>query len=169
MRKALRGYAKDKNANLVLMGTMPVPFSKDKCPPAFRREKRHLVRRGATILRKRRFVSSLLNRPNPFPEKPRHMFFTVAESRSPRLLILVSSKPLNQMQSIETRADYDRVLAELDEHFFDGLEPEPGTPEAERYQRLCKWITDYEDKHYPIEDLSCSCPACLDGQALSAS
>jgi hypothetical protein len=31
---------------------MPVPFSKDKCAPAVRREKRHLVRQGATILRK---------------------------------------------------------------------------------------------------------------------
>jgi hypothetical protein len=29
MRKALRGYAKDKNGNLILIGTMPVPFSKE--------------------------------------------------------------------------------------------------------------------------------------------
>jgi hypothetical protein len=34
MRKVLRGYAKDKDGNLILIGTMPVPFSKDKCPPA---------------------------------------------------------------------------------------------------------------------------------------
>jgi tetratricopeptide (TPR) repeat protein len=51
MRKVLRGYAKDKNGNLILIGTMPVPFNKDKCAPAVRREKRHLVRQGATIFR----------------------------------------------------------------------------------------------------------------------
>ena len=52
MRKVLRGYAKDKNGNLILIGTMPVPFSKDKCAPAVREEKRHLVRQGATIFKK---------------------------------------------------------------------------------------------------------------------
>jgi hypothetical protein len=52
MRKALRGYAKDKNGNLILIGTMPVPFSKDKCAPAVRQQKKHLVRQGATIFRK---------------------------------------------------------------------------------------------------------------------
>jgi hypothetical protein len=52
MRKVLRGYAKDKNGNLNLIGTMPVPFSKDKCPPATRRAKRHLVRQGATVFKK---------------------------------------------------------------------------------------------------------------------
>ena len=52
MRKALRGYAKDKNGNLILIGTMPVPFSKDKCSPAMRQEKRHLIRQGATIFKK---------------------------------------------------------------------------------------------------------------------
>ena len=52
MRKVLRGYVKDKNSNLILIGAVPVPFSKDKCPPAARREKRHLVRQGATIFKK---------------------------------------------------------------------------------------------------------------------
>jgi hypothetical protein len=52
MRKVLRGYAKDKNGNLILIGTMPVPFSKDKCSTAARQEKRHLVRQGATIFKK---------------------------------------------------------------------------------------------------------------------
>jgi hypothetical protein len=52
MRKVLRGYARDKNDNLVLIGTTPVPISKDKCPPAARREKRRLVRQGATIFKK---------------------------------------------------------------------------------------------------------------------
>ena len=52
MRKVLRGYAKDKNGNLILIGTMPVPFSKDKCSTAARQEKRHLARQGATIFKK---------------------------------------------------------------------------------------------------------------------
>ena len=52
MRKVLRGYAKDKNDNLILSGAIAVPMSKDKCSPAARREKRHLVRQGATIFKK---------------------------------------------------------------------------------------------------------------------
>jgi len=52
MRKILRGDAKDKNGELILVGEMPIPFSKDKCPPATCREKRHLVRQGATIFEK---------------------------------------------------------------------------------------------------------------------
>jgi hypothetical protein len=52
MRKVLRGYAKDKNGNLILIGTMPIPFSKDKCAQAVRQQKRRLVSQGATIFRK---------------------------------------------------------------------------------------------------------------------
>src|SRR5262249_39445737 len=52
MRKVLRGYAKDKNGNLILIGTTPVLFSKDKCSPATRQGKRDLVRQGATIFKK---------------------------------------------------------------------------------------------------------------------
>jgi hypothetical protein len=52
MSKVLRGFGKDKNGNPILIGAMPIPFSKDKCPPATRREKRHLVRQGATIFKK---------------------------------------------------------------------------------------------------------------------
>jgi hypothetical protein len=52
MRKVIRGYAKDKNLNLILIGTIPVPHSKDKCSPAARQAKRYLVRQGATIFKK---------------------------------------------------------------------------------------------------------------------
>ena len=52
MRKVLRGYAKGKDGNLVLIGTMPVPHSKDKRSPAARQEKKYLVRQGATIFKK---------------------------------------------------------------------------------------------------------------------
>jgi hypothetical protein len=52
MRKVLRGYASDRNNNLVLVGTMPIPHSKDKPSPRERENKRHLIRRGATIFKK---------------------------------------------------------------------------------------------------------------------
>jgi hypothetical protein len=52
MKKVIRGYAKDKDLNLVLIGTIPVPHSKDKRSPAACQDKRYLVRQGATILKK---------------------------------------------------------------------------------------------------------------------
>jgi hypothetical protein len=52
MRKVLRGYARDRNGNLILIGTIPVPHSKDKSRPRERKDKRHLVRQGATIFKK---------------------------------------------------------------------------------------------------------------------
>jgi hypothetical protein len=52
MRKVIRGYAKDKNLNLVPIGTIPVPHSKGKRTPAARQDKRFLVRQGATVFKK---------------------------------------------------------------------------------------------------------------------
>ena len=52
MRKVLRGYAKGKDGDLILIGTIPVPHSKDKPSPRKRQDKRHLIRQGATIFRK---------------------------------------------------------------------------------------------------------------------
>ena len=52
MRKVIRGSAKGKNLNVILIGTIPVPHSKDKCSPAARQAKRYLVRQGATIFKK---------------------------------------------------------------------------------------------------------------------
>ena len=52
MKCVLRGYAKDKDGNLILVGTMPVPHSKDKASPRERKDKRHLVRQGATIFKR---------------------------------------------------------------------------------------------------------------------
>ena len=51
MRKVIRGYAKDKDLNLILIGTIPVPHSKDKRSPVARQDKRYLVRQGATIFK----------------------------------------------------------------------------------------------------------------------
>ena len=52
MRKVLRGYAKDKDGNLITIGMIPVPHSKDTPSPRERENKRHLVRQGATIFKK---------------------------------------------------------------------------------------------------------------------
>ena len=51
MKSVLCGYAKDKDGNLILIGTMPVPHSKDKASPRERKDKRHLVRQGATVFK----------------------------------------------------------------------------------------------------------------------
>jgi hypothetical protein len=52
MRKVLRGYAKDKDDNLILIGTMPIPHSKDKSSSREREDKRRLLRQGATVFKK---------------------------------------------------------------------------------------------------------------------
>ena len=52
MRKVLRGYAKGKDGDLIQIGTIPVPYSKDKTSPRERQDKRHLIRQGATIFKK---------------------------------------------------------------------------------------------------------------------
>ncbi len=52
MRKVLRGYAKDRDGNLILMGTISAVHSKDKASPRERQDKRHLIRQGATIFKK---------------------------------------------------------------------------------------------------------------------
>ena len=52
MRRVLRGYAKDQDGKVILIGTIPIPHSKDKRSPRERQDKRHLVRQGATIFKK---------------------------------------------------------------------------------------------------------------------
>jgi hypothetical protein len=52
MRKVLRGYAKDRDSNLIPIGTIAVLHSKDKRSPRERQDKRHLIRQGATIFKK---------------------------------------------------------------------------------------------------------------------
>ena len=51
MRKVVRGYTKDKSGNLIVIGTIAVPHSKDKRSPKERQEKRHLIRKGATTFK----------------------------------------------------------------------------------------------------------------------
>jgi hypothetical protein len=52
MRKVLRGYAKDRDGNLILIGTISTLHGKDKASPTERQDKRHLIRQGATIFKK---------------------------------------------------------------------------------------------------------------------
>ncbi len=62
MGQVLRGYTKRKDGTLVLVGTIPVPHSKDKPNPRERKNKRDLVRRGATIFKKEINRQSALSR-----------------------------------------------------------------------------------------------------------
>ena len=52
MRKVIRGYARGKQGDLIQIGTIPIPHSKDKPTRSERQDKRDLVRRGATIFKK---------------------------------------------------------------------------------------------------------------------
>jgi hypothetical protein len=50
MRKVLSG-SKIKMAILILIGRISAPHSKDKRSPRERKDRRHLIRQGATIFR----------------------------------------------------------------------------------------------------------------------
>jgi hypothetical protein len=52
MPLVLRGYSKDKDGHLSLVGKTTLPHSKDKQTPRERRDKRDLVRRGATVFKR---------------------------------------------------------------------------------------------------------------------
>jgi hypothetical protein len=57
MRKVIRGYAKGKNLNLILIGTIPVPHSKDKCSPAAPRLNDIWSGKARRSLKKKLYVS----------------------------------------------------------------------------------------------------------------
>ena len=52
MKKVIRAYARGKDSNLILIGTIPIHHSKDKRSPVARQDKRYLVRQGARIFKK---------------------------------------------------------------------------------------------------------------------
>ena len=54
------------------------------------------------------------------------------------------------LKPIKTETEYVKPLSEVDEIF----DVEEGTPEARLLDELCKLISDYEDKHYPIDPLN---------------
>jgi HTH-type transcriptional regulator/antitoxin HigA len=53
------------------------------------------------------------------------------------------------IRPIRTQADHEAALAEVSPPFDH--EPEPGTPEGDRFEVLVTLIEAYERKHFPIE------------------
>ena len=56
---------------------------------------------------------------------------------------------MRPIRPLKTEADYDAALAEITTYFE--REPEPGTPDADRFELLALIIANYEDRHWPIE------------------
>src|SRR5574337_553996 len=50
---------------------------------------------------------------------------------------------------IHTEADYKAALREVSAYFDN--EPEPGTPDGDRFEVLLTLVEAYETKHYPID------------------
>jgi HTH-type transcriptional regulator/antitoxin HigA len=53
------------------------------------------------------------------------------------------------IRPLRTEADYDWALAEVEPYFTH--QPEPGSPEADRFDVLSTLIEAYEAVHWPIE------------------
>lgn len=53
------------------------------------------------------------------------------------------------IRPLRTEADYDAALEEIEQYFNN--EPDPGTPEADRFDLLALVIEDYERKNWPID------------------
>ena len=56
---------------------------------------------------------------------------------------------MTDIRPIRNEEDYARALADIERYFDD--EPEPGTPEGDRFDLLALVIGDYERKHWAIE------------------
>ena len=54
-----------------------------------------------------------------------------------------------EIRPIHTDADYRAVLREVSAYFEN--EPEPGTPEGDRFEVLVTLVEAYEAKHFPID------------------
>jgi HTH-type transcriptional regulator / antitoxin HigA len=50
------------------------------------------------------------------------------------------------VRPLRSGADYDDALKQIQQYFED--EPEPGTPEADRFDLLARVIEDYEKKRF---------------------
>ena len=55
------------------------------------------------------------------------------------------------VRPIRTEADFQWALAEI-AHYFDN-QPEPGTPDADRFDVLAELIEAYENRQFPIEPM----------------
>ena len=56
---------------------------------------------------------------------------------------------MDNIRPLRTDEDLAWAIAEVERYFRD--EPEPGTPDADRFDVLSSLIEAYEDRHYPIE------------------
>lgn len=56
---------------------------------------------------------------------------------------------MDNIRPIRTEDDYDWALAEVTRYFEN--QPEPGTPDADRFDLLADLIEAWEDKHWPID------------------
>jgi len=54
-----------------------------------------------------------------------------------------------EIRPIRTKADYKAALREVSAYFDN--EPEPRTPEGERFEVLLTLVAAYEEKHFPID------------------
>lgn len=54
-----------------------------------------------------------------------------------------------EIRPIHTEADYKAALRELSAYFDN--EPEPGTPDGDRFTTLLSLVVAYEAKHFPID------------------
>ncbi|GLS17869.1 XRE family transcriptional regulator [Labrys miyagiensis] len=55
---------------------------------------------------------------------------------------------MKDIRPLRTEADYDWALAEV-EHYFN-RQPEPGTPDGDRFAVLADLIEAYEAHHWPV-------------------
>jgi HTH-type transcriptional regulator/antitoxin HigA len=56
---------------------------------------------------------------------------------------------MNDIRPLRTEADYDAALETIEGYFVN--EPEPGTPDADRFDLLALVIADYERRQWEIE------------------
>jgi HTH-type transcriptional regulator/antitoxin HigA len=56
---------------------------------------------------------------------------------------------MKNIRPIKTEADYEWAIAEIARYFEN--EPEPGSPDGDRFDVLATLIEAYEDEHYPIQ------------------
>ena len=54
-----------------------------------------------------------------------------------------------EIRPIRTEEDYKQALREVSIYFDN--EPEPGSPNGDRFEILLTLVAAYENKHYPIE------------------
>jgi HTH-type transcriptional regulator / antitoxin HigA len=57
---------------------------------------------------------------------------------------------MDDVRPIACEAEYQRAIEEI-AAFFEH-QPEPGTPEGDRFDALAAVIEAYEDVHYPISE-----------------